>query len=44
MKRTDEKGLPENPVDFLFEDHKKRIWIGTNWGGITIYDSSKMEI
>jgi signal transduction histidine kinase/DNA-binding response OmpR family regulator/ligand-binding sensor domain-containing protein len=45
IKRSDGKGLPENPVDFLFEDHKKRIWIGTNWGGITIYDiqTGKME-
>jgi signal transduction histidine kinase/DNA-binding response OmpR family regulator/ligand-binding sensor domain-containing protein len=44
IKRTDEKGLPENPVDFLFEDHKKRIWIGTNWGGITIYDLKNGDI
>jgi signal transduction histidine kinase/DNA-binding response OmpR family regulator/ligand-binding sensor domain-containing protein len=44
IKRTDEKGLPENPVDFLFEDHKQRIWIGTNWGGITIYDSQKGDL
>lgn len=44
IKRSDGKGLPENPVDFLFEDHKKRIWIGTNWGGITIYDIQTEEM
>lgn len=44
IKRSDGKGLPENPVDFLFEDHKKRIWIGTNWGGITIYDIQTGEM
>jgi signal transduction histidine kinase/ligand-binding sensor domain-containing protein/CheY-like chemotaxis protein/AraC-like DNA-binding protein len=44
MKRIDKKGLPENPVDFLFEDHKKRIWISTNWGGITIYDLKNGDI
>ena len=38
IKRNNGTGLPENPVDFLMEDQKKRIWIGTNWGGITIYD------
>jgi signal transduction histidine kinase/DNA-binding response OmpR family regulator/ligand-binding sensor domain-containing protein len=36
--RGDNKGLPNNPVDFIFEDSEQKIWIGTNWGGITIYD------
>lgn len=36
--RSDNKGLPNNPVDFIFEDSEQKIWIGTNWGGITIYD------
>lgn len=38
MYRGDNKGLPNNPVDFIFEDSEQKIWIGTNWGGITIYD------
>jgi ligand-binding sensor domain-containing protein len=36
--RGDNKGLPNNPIDFIFEDSEQKIWIGTNWGGITIYD------
>jgi signal transduction histidine kinase/DNA-binding response OmpR family regulator/ligand-binding sensor domain-containing protein len=36
--RGDNYGLPNNPVDFIFEDSEQKLWIGTNWGGITIYD------
>lgn len=37
---TDEHSLAENRVSYLFEDSKKRIWIGT-YKGLYLYDEMK---
>ncbi len=34
----DPKGLPHNSVRSLFKDRKGSIWIGTYFGGVSIYD------
>ncbi len=34
----DPKGLPHNSVRSLFKDRKGSIWVGTYFGGVSIYD------
>ncbi len=37
-KEGNPKGLPHNSIRSLFKDRKGSIWIGTYFGGVSIYD------
>lgn len=40
-KRGDDSSLSSDIVTALFEDHTKRIWVGTFMGGLNVYDGQR---
>lgn len=38
---ADSTSLSENNVSIIFEDSHQRLWIGTNGGGLNLYDRTK---
>lgn len=40
FNENDSLSLGDNRITFLFEDQEKNLWVGTNLGGLNLYDRS----